>query len=82
MSTGHEAELHSPAWALVGRPPQSLKPPPPEVAARIDEIADDLRKALAIWYDRDGELRVEVDVDGLRDTITIRVNAGIDLEGE
>ena len=57
------------------------KSPPPKIVAKIDKIANDIRAALAIWYERDGELRVRVDVDGLRDTLTIRVNAGIDLEG-
>jgi hypothetical protein len=66
------------AWAA----PSCHITPTPEVAAQIDDIANDLRNGLAVWYDRDGELRVRVDVDGLRDTITIRVNAGIDLESE
>ena len=55
---------------------------PPEIVAKIDKIANDIRAGLAIWYERDGELRVRVDVDGLRDTLTIRVNSGIDLEEE
>jgi hypothetical protein len=57
----------------------AAKSPPPKIVAKIDKIASDIRAALAIWYERDEELRVRVDVDGLRDTITIYVNAGIDL---
>jgi hypothetical protein len=59
---------------------EDLKPPPPDVAARIEDVATAVRKALAIWYDRDDELRCTVDVDGLRNTITIRVNAAIEDE--
>jgi hypothetical protein len=51
---------------------------PPDVAKRIDKVARDLKAALGFWYERDGELRVNIDVDAFRDTITIRVNAGRD----
>jgi hypothetical protein len=50
----------------------------PDVAKRIDKAAQDLKSALAFWYERDGELRLATEVDGLRDTIAIRINAGLD----
>jgi hypothetical protein len=51
---------------------------PPDVVKRIDKAARDLKAALGVWYERDGEPRLRTDIDAFRDTITIHVNAGLD----